>query len=445
MFFNETAISIKNIGKRYEIYKSPGDRLKQFIFPKISKLLGKNVQQYFQDFWALRDISIIVQKGETLGIIGRNGSGKSTLLQLICGTLNPTEGQIQVAGRVAALLELGSGFNPEFTGKENIYLYASILGLSKNQIDSRFNKICEFADIGDFIEQPVKIYSSGMQVRLAFAVIAHVDADILIIDEALAVGDAIFVQKCMRFIRAFKDRGTLIFVSHDTGSVLNLCDKVLWIESGRFQGIGNPKQIIEDYLQFSFQKIAGDKAPQKNLSGSSTQIRSNQDVESVRSGISIVTRLDQARGWETGAGKIIDVNLKRLDCDFKSDLFEGGERVCLSIKAKINTHLERPILGFLVRDRLGQDLFGENTLNSTGANLLSALPGESIEGKFIFDLPMLPNGQYVMMVSLADGTIENHVQHHWLHDALVINVSSSNVRWGLVGIKFENVILKKLA
>ncbi len=195
----DTAIKVSNLSKCYQIYEAPSDRLKQFVVPRLQRLIGRLPKQYFREFWALKDVSFEVKKGETVGIIGRNGSGKSTLLQLICGTLSPSAGNLEVNGRVAALLELGSGFNVEFTGRENIYMNASILGLSQKEIDDRFDEIVAFADIGQFIEQPVKTYSSGMMVRLAFAVIAHVEADILVVDEALAVGDAFFTQKCMRF------------------------------------------------------------------------------------------------------------------------------------------------------------------------------------------------------------------------------------------------------
>ncbi|WP_373190642.1 ABC transporter ATP-binding protein, partial [Halomonas sp.] len=194
-------IRLADVAKHYQIYAQPRDRLKQFIMPRLQRLLGKPMRRYGREFRALDGISFEVAKGETVGIIGRNGSGKSTLLQMICGTLTPTHGEIHTQGRIAALLELGAGFDPEFSGRENVYMNASVLGLSKPQIDARLADILAFADIGEFIDQPVKTYSSGMYVRLAFAVIAHVDADILVIDEALAVGDAFFVQKCMRFLR----------------------------------------------------------------------------------------------------------------------------------------------------------------------------------------------------------------------------------------------------
>ncbi len=205
---SEVVIYAKDLGKVYQIYRKPIDRLKQMLF--------RGRRKFYDEYWALRGVDLEIRRGETIGIVGRNGSGKSTLLQMICGTLAPSQGELAVSGRIAALLELGAGFNPEFTGRENVFLAASVLGLTEQQIVGRFESIAEFAGIGDFIDQPVKIYSSGMYARLAFAVAAHVDADILIIDEILAVGDVAFTQKCMRFIRAFQERGTIFFVSHDT-------------------------------------------------------------------------------------------------------------------------------------------------------------------------------------------------------------------------------------
>ncbi len=220
------AIRVKNISKYYEIYRTPQDRLKQFLLPTIRSALRRTPKKYYKEYWALKNISFDIKKGETIGIVGRNGAGKSTLLQIICGTLHPSEGYIEINGRIAALLELGSGFNPEFSGRENIFLNASVLGLSRSEIESRYDDIVAFSEIADFIDQPVKTYSSGMYVRLAFSVIAHVNADILVIDEALAVGDVFFQQKCMRFLRAHQAAGgTVIFVSHDTSAVVNLCER----------------------------------------------------------------------------------------------------------------------------------------------------------------------------------------------------------------------------
>jgi lipopolysaccharide transport system ATP-binding protein len=241
-------IEVEDAGKCYHIYDRPQDRLKQ--------MLWRGRRRYYREFWALHNVSFKVQHGETVGVIGRNGSGKSTLLKLLCGTLEPTTGVVTVRGRVAALLELGAGFNPEFTGRENVYLNAAILGLDDGEIERYLPEILEFADIGEFIDQPVKTYSSGMAVRLAFAVAAHVRADILIIDEALAVGDVFFVQKCMRFLRKFQEYGTLFFVSHDTAAVINLCDRVLWLEQGKLREAGSAKEVCEHYLAQLFQAQA---------------------------------------------------------------------------------------------------------------------------------------------------------------------------------------------
>ena len=246
---SEIAIKVSGLSKCYHIYNKPSDRLLQ--------MLTRGRRQYYREFWAVKDVSFEIKKGETVGIIGRNGCGKSTLLQMICGTLNPTSGSIETHGRIAALLELGSGFNPEFTGRENVHMNAAVLGLTKEEINSRFNDIIAFADIGDFVEQPVKTYSSGMMVRLAFAVIAHVDANILVIDEALAVGDAFFKQKCMRFLRDFMKSGTVLFVSHDTSSIKNLCNYAVWLEKGQVVREGLPKHVCDFYLEAFYEAQQG--------------------------------------------------------------------------------------------------------------------------------------------------------------------------------------------
>ncbi len=260
MSSDEIVINVKNLSKRYEIYATPRDRLKQLVFPSIytifEQIIGlfgrasdRTAPQYFREFWALHDVSFQVKKGETLGIVGRNGSGKSTLLQLICSTLSPTSGDVTVNGRISALLELGSGFNPEYTGRENVFLNGQILGLSQKEIESRFEAIAEFADIGDFIDQPVKTYSSGMAVRLAFAVASNVDPEILVIDEALAVGDVIFQFKCRKRMEELIDKGTtLLFVSHDMNSVKSFCNRAIYLEHGQKKAEGTPEEIVENYF-----------------------------------------------------------------------------------------------------------------------------------------------------------------------------------------------------
>lgn len=448
----DIAIRVQNLSKCYQIYDSPRDRLKQFFAPRLQRLAGQTPKQYFREYWALRDVSFEVKKGETVGIIGRNGSGKSTLLQIICGTLSPTGGSIQTYGRIAALLELGSGFNPEFTGRENVYMNASVLGLSNEEIDTRFDDIAAFADIGQFIEQPVKIYSSGMFVRLAFAVIAHVDADILVIDEALAVGDAVFTQKCMRYIRDFQQRGTLLFVSHDIGSVRNLCKMGIWLGDGATQMVGASKEVAEAYLQYTLQETYGSNAKLNTIKNMiATEAAENEATlvdEKTASPLidygaklTVQDNIADAKGWQTGVADLLSIQLTRLDESTK-EAFSGGERVRVTVRAKANQALAQPIIGFTVRDRLGQELFGENTLPFTDINPVSIDSGQEFFAEFVFLLPMLPNGQYAVMASVANGSLYDHIQHHFLHDALILTVTSSKIRWGLVGISFEHVALK---
>ncbi|PLK49131.1 ABC transporter ATP-binding protein [Uliginosibacterium sp. TH139] len=442
----EFAIEVNDLSKCYPIFSRPSDRLKQ--------LLIRGRKRYYKEFWALNGISFTIRRGETVGIIGRNGSGKSTLLQMICGTLNPTAGEIRVNGRVAALLELGAGFNPEFSGVENVYMAASLYGLSKEEVDQRFAAIANFADIGDYIHQPVKTYSSGMYVRLAFAVIAHVDADILVVDEALAVGDAVFTQKCMRFIRAFKEKGTLLFVSHDMASVRNLCERAMWLDCGGVRLQGTAKDVSEEYLKYTLQQVYGeniklqtiDVEKERQLSGCvEAQVIEGRSSIDYRGELSVENNLCAANGWKTGAGELTHVEFGLADPrKILSGPLAGGELVKVGIHAVAHQDLERPILGFIVRDKLGQDLFGENTLSFTQRNPLRFNAGGHFKAEFVFRLPMLPNGDYSVMVSLADGDLVNHVQHHWLHDAIILKVSSSDVRWGLVGAEIKGIELRAL-
>ncbi len=445
MSSNNIAISVSNLSKSYQIYNSPRDRLKQFVMPRLRRITGKAHKQYFHEFWALKDVTFEIKKGETVGIIGRNGSGKSTLLQIICGTLNPTSGSIQTNGRIAALLELGSGFNPEFTGRENVYMNASVLGLTNQEIDERFDKIVAFADIGDFVEQPVKTYSSGMMVRLAFAVIAHVDADILVIDEALAVGDVVFTQKCMRFLRKFMDQGTVLFVSHDSASIINLCQHALWLNKGQIEHIGIAKDVVQSYTQFTLQEIYGKKirlTPVTLDESVDNKVEGEQliseDIDKKNS-VSYFTQLDESSGWKTGKANIISVRLlDNFGCDLP--LLTGGEIVSLEIIAIAHESIYSPILGWFVKDRLGQSLFGEHTYTYINPPIIINA-GEKIRAIFKFKLPLLPNGDYAVTVSIAEGDPHEHIQHHWLNDALILKINSDRMRYGLVGIAFNEVSL----
>lgn len=437
---SDYAIRIADVSKCYRIYARPQDRLKQSLSSRLARPLGGG-RTYFREFWALRDISFEIPAGRTVGIIGRNGSGKSTLLQILCGTLAPSTGAVEIRGRVAAMLELGSGFNPEFTGRENVYLNGMVLGLTHEQLDARFDDIAAFADIGDFIEQPVKTYSSGMMVRLAFAVIAHVDADILVIDEALAVGDAVFGQKCMRFLRRFKQHGTVLFVSHDTSSVVNLCSEAIWLDRGEVRMRGRAKDVTESYAQYCAEESLDDVQkfiPLQRDGGESIALPEIDEDPDTR--IHFFDNIQHSDGWTTGQAMIENVRLIRRD-GATTSAFAGGERVTLQVRARLLKALDNPIIGFFVKDRLGQSLFGHNTYEPLRA--VSGLrDGAVLEANFGFALPLLPNGDYSMTVAIADGDLEDHVQHHWIHDAVMISVNSPRQRYGLVGIPFESITLE---
>ena len=441
---SDFAIKIENLSKCYHIYDQPHDRLLQ--------MLTRGRKQYYREFWALKDVSFEIKRGETFGIVGRNGSGKSTLLQMICGTLNPTGGNIQTNGRVAALLELGSGFNPEFTGRENVYLNASLLGLTGKEIDERFQQIIEFADIGDFVEQPIKTYSSGMVVRLAFAVIAHVDADILVIDEALAVGDAFFTQKCMRFLRNFMKTGTVMFVSHDTGAVVNLCNKAILLNQGVIVKSGTPKDVCEYYLEtlYEIQQIEDQKTKQPKPKKEIKEIQEFKDQRlefinksDLRNDLQVFGFNPDAAAFGKGGATIYTVSL--LD-EYEHPLvwIVGGEKVILRVIVLAKQKLDSPIIGFVIKDRLGQPLFGDNTFLTYREQQINCEEGGEIQADFVFNMPILPCGDYSITVAVANGTQESHEQHHWIHDAVLFKSESSSVVSGLVGIPMLKINLKAL-
>ena len=443
MSSNEIAIKVEHLSKMFQMYNQPQDRLKQFIFPRLRRLIGRQPKTYFHEFWALSDVSFEVKKGETVGIIGRNGSGKSTLLQLICGTLAPTGGSVQTNGRVAALLELGSGFNPEFTGRENVFLNGAVLGLTNDEINARFADIAAFADIGEFIDQPVKTYSSGMMVRLAFAVIAHVDADILVIDEALAVGDTVFTQKCFRFLRRFMKNGTILFVSHDVNSVNNLCQLAVWLDHGATRMFSEATDVTKAYTQYCKQQIYGDEIKLNSLprDNKSVSIRTNEKKIDPDTKINFFENIANSDGWKTNNAEILGISIMRDDGEPVTTLL-GGEKVALKIQAIANQPLDSPIIGFFVKDRLGQSLFGENTYTYVQPPC-AVDAGEKLEAEFIFSLPLLPNGEYSITVAIADGDIHNFVQHNFLHEAMILTVQSPKLRYGLVGIAFDSVSMSK--
>lgn len=440
------AIRARGLSKCYQVYARPEDRLKQALMPRVQRLLRAPQQAYHRDFWALRDVSFDVRKGETLGVIGRNGSGKSTLLQIICGTLTPTSGSVEVNGRVAALLELGSGFNPEFTGQENIYMSGAVLGLTRREIDARYADIVAFADIGDFVAQPVKTYSSGMFVRLAFAVIAHADADILVIDEALSVGDVFFAQKCMRFLRRFQETGTVLFVSHDAAAVVNLCDSAVLLDQGHLTMHGTAKAVSEAYhasAAYSLPVAAMHDAGRGHDEDIPDPRAKLFAMPGLRNDIQAF-RFDPSRsGFGDGSARITSARLTTVDGRPISWVV-GGELVRLEVRALANCDLPSPIVGFFLKDRLGQHLIGDNSYLTYVDAPVSVLTEQSIEASFEFRMPLLPKGQYSFDIAVANGTQLEHQQAEWLHDAIVLESHSTSVSAGLVGVAMRHINLQAM-
>jgi lipopolysaccharide transport system ATP-binding protein len=438
---SEVAIQVKNLSKCYRIYEKPLHRLAEFLITS---------QKFGRDYWALQNISFEVRRGETFGIIGRNGAGKSTLLQLISGTLSSTTGEINVNGRVAALLELGAGFNPEFTGRENVVMTASIYGLSTVQINERIDSIFKFAEIGDFVDQPVKTYSSGMYVRLAFAVIANVDADILIVDEALSVGDVRFQQKCVRFLESFKEKGgTLLFVSHDTTMVMALCEKVLYlnkVNNLHTSQTGKADDMCKAYLKDLYaekQEVEGvdpnvkDEVSGKNYnktikkSSFNNQIKINSQ-KAAESTVAISCFQKGAESFGDGRGVIEDATFVNK-CDAKVSNFRTGEKLSLIVNVKAIKKIKKPTIALILKDRTGQFIFSDGTVNAYQNEEISLCEGQTARVKFSFIFPNLIEGVYSMNISFADGTHLDHVTLHWIHDVLEVRVSKGRNVVGITG------------
>ena len=385
----EYAIEVNGLGKCYEIYEKPSDRLKQML------MHGR--KQYYKEFWALKDISFKIKKGATVGIIGRNGSGKSTLLQMICGTLNPTVGEVKVNGRVAALLELGAGFNPEFSGIENVYMAGSLYGLSREEVDQRFEAIISFADIGDHINQPVKTYSSGMYVRLAFSVAIHVEPDILIIDEALSVGDAYFQAKCAKMINKIIESGaTVLFVSHDTASVKSLCSRAMLLNSGRSQYFGEVNTAVEKYYSALIENQRKEII-EKNSTPPTAAIANKftQDIKTFQA-IASFQRI------QNGIADFLNVLL--LDeHEEKIDSIEFGQKVILRQVIKVHESVASLGLAYHIRDKNGLDIIYSDTQIEGGKHIINPEPNciYVIDWKFTAHLR---TGSYVVASMLSEPT-----------------------------------------
>lgn len=375
MSSDELAIRVDGLGKRYEIYSSPRDRLKQFILPPVERILKMRQSVHYKEHWALRDISFEIKKGEAFGIVGRNGSGKSTLLQLITGTLAPTVGTVSTHGRVAALLELGSGFNPDFSGRENVYLNAMLLGMSREEVDQRFDKIAAFADIGEYLDQPVKTYSSGMLVRLAFAVQVQIDPDILIVDEALAVGDALFQKRCFsRIEKLLSDGTTLLFVSHDQESVRTLTHRAILLKGGQRVTIGTASQVLLAYRKLLHEEESAyfaqlTPAPAPEDSARSNQIHLEEKSAAPSPAESAVEptpvpTLGRSEKLSFGDGGIEVVSVKTFNHDGEPcAVFYPGDVIRIRVECASRIDTDHINVGVRIRSREGIKIYSWGTLN----------------------------------------------------------------------------------
>jgi lipopolysaccharide transport system ATP-binding protein len=390
-------VLVQNVSKLYRLYERPADRIREIVpfYPN----------RLHHDFWALRDISFHLERGEILGLVGPNGCGKSTLLQIVCGILPPTSGRVVTQGRVSALLELGAGFNPEFTGRENVFLNGEIMGLSRREVDKAFPSIAAFADIGEFIDRPVKEYSSGMYVRLAFSTAIHVDPDILIVDEALAVGDAVFANRCVRKFQELKERKvTVLFVSHDLGLVKQLSNRALLLLAGRIEAEGTPKEVIDRYIGLVLE-------------------RQRRDVEP-----SAIPELGSHRHGD-GTSEILGVEL--LNSRGESTLaVASGEHLTIRVRSLFHRAKSDPMVGILIRTRIGMDVYGTNT-RLEQIELGDFEEREELEVEFHFDCWLTPQ-EYTLTIATQnpDGS-----SHDWVDDAIAFEVIDAKAAAGVANLR----------
>ncbi|HTS61843.1 MAG TPA: ABC transporter ATP-binding protein [Candidatus Acidoferrales bacterium] len=386
---------LQNVSKLYRLYRRPSDRLWEMLPAAGTR---------HTDFWALKDISFSVEKGETLSLIGPNGCGKSTLLQIVAGILQPTTGRVVTRGRIAALLELGAGFNPEFSGRENVFLNGEIMGLSRAEIDRAMPSIEAFAGIGEFIERPVKEYSSGMYVRLAFSTAIHVDPEILIVDEALAVGDAVFANRCVRKFEELRERKiTVLFVSHDLGLVKQLSDRAILLLNGRIEAEGRPSDVVNRYIGLVLDRTTSTPKPPGELSHSFRHGDRTSEVVSVE--------ILNARGETVRT-------------------VASGEAVTVRVRSRFHATVSDPMVGILVRTRTGMDVYGTNT-RIERMELGQFQPGDGLEVDFALECWLTPQ-PYTLTVATqnADGT-----SHDWLDDAIAFDVVDSRVAAGVANLR----------
>ena len=391
---------VQNVSKLYRLYRTPFDRIRELNPFRKTPL--------HTDFWALRDISFQVERGEVVSLVGPNGCGKSTLLQVITGILQPTTGRVVTRGRIAALLELGAGFNPEFTGRENVFINGEIMGIPRAEMQRNIPAIEAFAEIGEFIDRPVKEYSSGMYVRLAFSTAIHVNPDILVVDEALAVGDAVFANRCIRKFEELREKNTtVLFVSHDLGLVKQLSHRAIFLLNGRIEAQGEPKHVIDKYIGLVLER-------QKAFDGGGKQ-----------------TKLIASNRHGDGSSEILDVEL--LDANGQPRrVTASGDRITIRVRAVFNRADAEPMVGILVRNRIGMDIYGTNT-KIERIDLGKFRPGEELEIDFTFECWLTPHTYTVTVATqYLDGS-----SHDWLDDVITFDVLSNRVAAGVTDLRAQ--------
>ncbi len=415
------AIKVDNITKIYKLYDKPKDRLKE--------ALGLSKKKLYKEHYALDQVSFEVAEGETVGIIGTNGSGKSTILKIITGVLNPTAGELKVRGRISALLELGAGFNMEYTGIENIYLNGTMIGFEKEEIDAKLQDILDFADIGEFVYQPVKTYSSGMFVRLAFAVAINIDPEILIVDEALSVGDVFFQNKCYHKFEEFKKQGkTILFVSHDLSSISKYCDRVVLLNKGHKMAEGSPKEMVDLY--------------KKVLVGQDGQEFSQDTTKKVQTGDSWRDNLSinpDADVYGSGRADIVDFAIVDEN-DRITNILEKGSAFKVKVKVKFNENLQMPIVAMAIKNLHGTTICGTNTMYEK-TDLHNPVAGDTIEVTFSQNID-LQRGEYLLSLGCTGYENGELTVYHRMYDICSITVVSDKVTDGFFDMNPEVEVKK---
>ena len=422
----ENAIEITHLTKKYKIFLRPVDRIKESLSPFHKR--------YSTDFYALEDISLSIRKGETIGIIGKNGAGKSTLLKIITGVLTPTDGKVDVHGRIASLLELGAGFNPEMTGIENIYLNGTIMGISRGEMEDRLEDIVNFADIGDFIYQPVKTYSSGMFARLAFAVNAFVEPDILIVDEALSVGDLEFQSKCYRKFKQLKKKGiTILLVTHDANAILNYCERAVLMDKGHIVTVGVPKKVVDTYKKRLAAKTITKKSGEKKKTTVEKNATNDQkDLHALWK--ESLTLNKNFLEYGDGAAEILDFAILNHEGEITS-IINNEEAAEIKFLLKINREISKPIFAFSIKDLKGIEVLGTNTMLME-TEIGTCNPGEVMTVTFRTCLP-LHAGQYQLSLGCTEYVATNLCAHHRLYDVAFLEIVADRATCGIVNVQPE--------